>query len=82
MSGRAIRLARRALIASGVVIACGVAGGWLVLTSAVPNRDIDRLEAPGLRETVRVAFDDQGRPWVDAGDYGDALFALGWLQAP
>lgn len=55
-------------------------GIWFALRLSLPAIT-GEFSLPGLSSRVSIRFDEWQRPYVKAGDLGDALAAQGWLHA-
>jgi penicillin amidase len=63
-----------------VALLCGVGAAAWALNATLPPLHGTAV-VPGLSATVRVAFDQDGVPWISAATEDDAAAALGYVHA-
>lgn len=73
------RLFRNVLIGLVAILLILMATGYALLRGSLPQTG-GRIEIQGLAAQVAIRFDDQQRPFVQAGSVYDALAAQGWLH--
>ncbi|MEM6545946.1 MAG: penicillin acylase family protein, partial [Pseudomonadota bacterium] len=71
---------RRGLIAAVTAAVALSVSAYLWLQSTLPNYARE-LSAPGLTNVVRVERDHLGVPHIQAQNFIDASFAMGYVQA-
>jgi penicillin amidase len=61
-------------------IALLIAAGWMYLKSTAPSYQ-GEIELPGLKNKVKITYDNFGVPYIDAQSQNDAYYALGYAHA-
>ena len=63
-----------------LLVALGLAGGWLWLRQSLPMVD-GRTEVAGLEAPVTIVRDAYDVPHIEAASFRDAVFAEGFVHA-